>query len=176
MVESSLEVDELTEQEVEDEESNTIQVKPQTRVISCEYHVVYSDSYSVPVLYFNMYHDSGKLLTLDEIWSLVPQIYQSRLSQERWTFLTQQEHPILGRPYFQLHPCHTASLMKHSVLSRATKPEISTDTAQGLAGVSATSHTPSMRRKGSYLVQWLSSVAPVVRLGMSLEYGLIGNN
>ena len=26
-----------------------------------------------------------------------------------------QEHPYLGRPFYQLHPCHTANLMEQVI-------------------------------------------------------------
>lgn len=76
------------------------------------YHIIYSSSYSVPVLYFNAYHENGKLLTLDEIWNKVPTCYQSRIETKKWETITQQEHPILGIPYFMIHPCYTADFMK----------------------------------------------------------------
>ncbi|XP_033110697.1 ubiquitin-like-conjugating enzyme ATG10 [Anneissia japonica] len=109
-----------------------------------EYHVVYSHSYAVPVLYFNACKPDGQLLSLDEVWEMIPDHYQTRLQHERWTFITQQEHPILGRPFFTLHPCHTADLMK-TVLTNKTI-------------------------RSSYLVSWLSSVGPVVGLELSLDY------
>ncbi|CAG2248941.1 ATG10 [Mytilus edulis] len=82
-----------------------------TECLTYEYHVVYSHSYNVPVLYFNVYHQNGKLLSLDEVWSDIPECYRDRLLEERWSFITQQEHPLLGRPFFMLHPCHTKDLM-----------------------------------------------------------------
>lgn len=75
------------------------------------YHIIYSLSYSVPVLYFNVHHENGKLLTLDEIWNKIPKCYESET--DKWNTLTQQEHPILGMPYFMVHPCHTADFMKN---------------------------------------------------------------
>ncbi|XP_064605763.1 ubiquitin-like-conjugating enzyme ATG10 [Liolophura sinensis] len=98
-----------------------MEADPASVVVDCrtitftyEYHVVYSHSYAVPVLYFNAYKTDGKLLSLEEIWSNVPNHYRERLNHERWTFLTQQEHPLVGRPFYQLHPCHTADLMKQA--------------------------------------------------------------
>jgi hypothetical protein len=56
-------------------------------MITLEYHIVYSPSYAVPVLYFNAYAPSGKLLSLAELWSSVPPTY---CGVDRWTFITQQ--------------------------------------------------------------------------------------
>lgn len=75
------------------------------------YHIIYSTSYSVPVLYFNAYHENGKLLSLDEIWNKIPKCYLSEI--DKWSTITQQEHPILGIPYFMIHPCYTADFMKN---------------------------------------------------------------
>ncbi|XP_071118274.1 ubiquitin-like-conjugating enzyme ATG10 [Haliotis cracherodii] len=112
-------------------------------VCQFEYHIVYSASYGVPVLYFNAYTQDGRLLSLDAVWNNVPQHYQDRFQHERWTILTQQEHPILGRPFFQLHPCHTADLMSK-----------------------LDPHSCSR----NYLLSWLSAVGPVVGLKIPLSY------
>ncbi|XP_031556178.1 ubiquitin-like-conjugating enzyme ATG10 [Actinia tenebrosa] len=111
-----------------------------------EYHVMYSPSYGVPVLYFTASTQDGRPLSLEEVWKSIPDVYQLRLKDERWTFLTQQEHPILGKPFFQLHPCHTADMMKNIV------------------------NCVEKEGKTNYLVTWLSSVGPVVGLHLSLEY------
>ncbi|KAJ8305914.1 hypothetical protein KUTeg_016459 [Tegillarca granosa] len=52
------------------------------------------------------------MVSLEEIWRCVPSHYRDKLEVDKWSFLTQQEHPFLGRPFYQLHPCHTADLMK----------------------------------------------------------------
>lgn len=75
------------------------------------YHIVYSQSYSVPILYFNAYHADGKLLTLEEIWNKIPNCYQDSVKINKWNMITQQEHPELGIPYFTIHPCYTADFM-----------------------------------------------------------------
>lgn len=72
-------------------------------IITYEYHIVYSLSHSVPVLYFNAWYASGKLLTLQEIWERVNIQYQEQIANTKWNSLTQTEHPVLGRPFFQLH-------------------------------------------------------------------------
>lgn len=71
-------------------------------------HVVFSESYSVPVLYFNISRLDGSLLSLDEIWNR----FKHRESSTMYETLTQQEHPILQRPFFVLHPCHTDKVLR----------------------------------------------------------------
>lgn len=113
--------------------------------LNCVYNVVYSPSYQVPVLYFNMWRQDGSLLPLDEVWSMVPSTYQEVLRDTWWSTITQQEHPILGTPFFQLHPCKTAHLMKQTLPRGEGK-------------------------HANYLVTWLSSIAPLVQLTLPNEY------
>ncbi|GLH05100.1 Ubiquitin-like-conjugating enzyme ATG10 [Gryllus bimaculatus] len=73
-----------------------------------EFHVLYSVSYCVPVLFFQMgkwclYRSSGELLTLN--------------SKEDY------EHPLLRRPFYFLHPCGTESLLK--ILKPSWNPLVS---------------------------------------------------
>ncbi|KAK2569689.1 Ubiquitin-like-conjugating enzyme ATG10 [Acropora cervicornis] len=115
--------------------------------IKYEYHIVYSHSYGVPVLYFTASQQDGKLVNLEEIWKSVPEVYRKRLEYEKWTFLTQQEHPYLCVPFYQLHPCHTADMMKAAFTATADRPV-------------------------NYLVTWLSSVGPVIGLNLSNAYSM----
>ena len=78
--------------------------------VHLEYHVVYSTSYEVPVLYFTAAFQSGKQLPLKDIWSLISDTYVSAES-DRWGLITQNEHPLLSRPFYHIHPCHTAQVM-----------------------------------------------------------------
>uniref|UniRef100_UPI00358F5432 ubiquitin-like-conjugating enzyme ATG10 isoform X2 n=1 Tax=Myxine glutinosa TaxID=7769 RepID=UPI00358F5432 len=101
-----------------------------------EYHVVYSLSYAVPVLYLNAHTLDGRRLSLDSILSRASLTLRAGLdgagtsrvsgaeSQDgddydgrtecaiRWDGLTQQEHPLLGHPFYVLHPCRTAQLLQ----------------------------------------------------------------
>uniref|UniRef100_A0A8C2RWN8 Ubiquitin-like-conjugating enzyme ATG10 n=1 Tax=Capra hircus TaxID=9925 RepID=A0A8C2RWN8_CAPHI len=80
-------------------------------VIKYEYHVLYSCSYQVPVLYFRASFLDGRPLALKDIWEGVHECYKMRLLQGPWDTITQQEHPILGQPFFVLHPCKTSEFM-----------------------------------------------------------------
>ncbi|XP_062226064.1 ubiquitin-like-conjugating enzyme ATG10 isoform X2 [Phragmites australis] len=77
-----------------------------------DFHVVYSFSYKVPVLYFQGHHAGGQLLTLDEVKERLPSHSLKVLSESKWAFITQEEHPHLSRPWFTLHPCGTRDWMK----------------------------------------------------------------
>eukprot|EP00079_Xenopus_tropicalis_P032506 XP_017946277.1 PREDICTED: ubiquitin-like-conjugating enzyme ATG10 isoform X2 [Xenopus tropicalis] len=121
------------------------QLTQESEVIHYEYHVLYSISYQAPVLYFRASFLDGKPLTLDEIWARVHDCFRPSLLQGPWETVTQQEHPILGQPFFVLHPCRTNEFMS---------------TLQGSSG-----------RDGNYIVSWLSTVGPVVGLYLPLSYG-----
>lgn len=105
-----------------------------------EYHILYSASYSVPVLYFNVRNTAGKLLPLGDVWNILN--VSKEALKDKWSFVSQQEHPILLRPYFYLHPCKSFELFKVCENSSVNP-----------------------------LVTWLSSIAHVVHLNVALEYG-----
>lgn len=118
-------------------------------IITYEYHITYSISYSVPVLYFNAYNHSGKLLTLQEMWRRVSPQHSEQILHQKWESLTQQEHPVLGRPFYQLHPCNTAKLM-----AEFSKGRKDLATVKGL----------------TYMISWLSTFGQVVGLKIPILY------
>ncbi|KAB0366197.1 hypothetical protein FD754_010353 [Muntiacus muntjak] len=59
-------------------------------VIKYEYHVLYSCSYQVPVLYFRASFLDGRPLALKDIWEGVHECYKTRLLQGPWDTITQQ--------------------------------------------------------------------------------------
>ncbi|TRY83855.1 hypothetical protein DNTS_030090 [Danionella cerebrum] len=116
-------------------------------VLRYEYHVVYSCSYQIPVLYFRASALDGRSLSLEEVRSNVHPHYRQRLNLAPWETLTQQEHPILGQPFFMLHPCHTEEFMKAALDSARLE-----------------------NKKVNYIVSWLSFVGPVVGLNIPLSF------
>ncbi|XP_027401489.1 ubiquitin-like-conjugating enzyme ATG10 isoform X3 [Bos indicus x Bos taurus] len=116
-------------------------------VIKYEYHVLYSCSYQVPVLYFRASFLDGRPLALKDIWEGVHECYKMRLLQGPWDTITQQEHPILGQPFFVLHPCKTSEFMT-PVLKNSQK----------------------INRNVNYITSWLSMVGPAVGLNLPLSY------
>ena len=98
--------------------------------------------YGVPVLYFTANTvEEARPLSAAELWESMPPEMKA-ITEQRDT-LTQAEHPVLGVPLFQLHPCRTAELMK-----------------QMLSTVSP----------GCYLRSWISLVGGVVGLSLPLSY------
>ncbi|XP_020818131.1 ubiquitin-like-conjugating enzyme ATG10 [Drosophila serrata] len=78
-------------------------------LINVDYHVVYSVSYQVPMLFFQAHRSDGSLLDLDATWQcFMPDSKASELYQ----ILTQMDHPVLFKPFMALHPCRTAEVLK----------------------------------------------------------------
>ncbi|XP_069792512.1 ubiquitin-like-conjugating enzyme ATG10 [Narcine bancroftii] len=118
-----------------------------SELIRYEYHVVYSSSYQAPVLYFRACYSDGRPLALKEIWESVHDCYQESLSHGPWDTITQQEHHLLGQPFFVLHPCRTSELMT-PIMTGATQEQ----------------------RNVNYITSWLSMLGPVVGLDLPLSY------
>ncbi|KAF1608268.1 UNVERIFIED_CONTAM: Ubiquitin-like-conjugating enzyme ATG10, partial [Eudyptes robustus] len=80
----------FTHVEESSDDSQVAGVCATEEVIRYEYHVLYSSSYQVPVLYFRAYFLDGRPLTLDEIWKSVHACYKARLLEGPWDTITQQ--------------------------------------------------------------------------------------
>uniref|UniRef100_UPI00398F3F43 ubiquitin-like-conjugating enzyme ATG10 isoform X2 n=1 Tax=Pristiophorus japonicus TaxID=55135 RepID=UPI00398F3F43 len=166
------EAESLSEEEVnmENVSNDTEEAQVTTsELIRYEYHVVYSSSYQAPVLYFRACYSDGRPLALKEIWENVHDCYKERLFQGPWDTITQQEklsatkkkdsdfrkelyqteeeHHLLGQPFFILHPCRTSELMT-PIMDGATQEQ----------------------RNVNYITSWLSMMGPVVGLDLPLSY------
>lgn len=132
----------------EHEDSATSITEPCSNII--DYHVIYSPSYSVPVLYINARHQDGRLLGYDEMHQIFAPSHSDCMKSQIWTTMTQVEHPVFQTPTYMLHPCKTATMMSN-VLPQL--PEGSRDS-----------------KYDCYLLQWLSSVGPAVGLTLPCGY------
>jgi len=101
-----------------DDDQATLQHDPKinSNLYIFDYHIVYSTTYQQPVLYFNAFKPDGKLLTHNEI------LYTLQISpgSENHPFISQKEHPVLGIPFYHIHPCETSKLMKEILISKPT--------------------------------------------------------
>ncbi len=77
--------------------------------------------FTTVIFCIGFFHTEGKLLSLEQIWDEVPSPHKGSVLVDPWTAVTQQEHPHLHRPYFQIHPCHTGQ-----VLAKTLDPEATT--------------------------------------------------
>ncbi|CAK1601345.1 unnamed protein product [Parnassius mnemosyne] len=105
-----------------------------------EYVIFYNLSYGVPSFSFNVWNSPGTLLKLEEIRQMC---FIQITKEEFYSVITQQEHPIFHRPYFIMHPCHTAQLLKEF-----------------------------KNKSRNIVVTFLGLISPLLRLNLSLEYGL----
>lgn len=135
----------------DDDEDNGVCVVAagSSQVLQYEYHILYSCSYSSPVLYFRAFTLEGKSLSLEEVWSSVHPNFRLRLQHSPLNTITQQEHPLLGQPFFMLHPCRTEDFMR-PVLQAAQE----------------------QHRPVNYVLTWLSVVGPLVGLDIPLKYSI----
>ncbi|XP_028988522.1 ubiquitin-like-conjugating enzyme ATG10 isoform X2 [Betta splendens] len=121
-----------------------------SQFLQYEYHILYSCSYRTPVLYFRACTLEGRSLSLEEVWSSVHPDFQVRLRTSPLNTISQQEHPLLGQPFFMLHPCRTQEFMR-PVLQVAQ----------------------DQHRSLNYVVVWLSVVGPLVGLDFPQEYSTL---
>ncbi|XP_068197452.1 ubiquitin-like-conjugating enzyme ATG10 isoform X2 [Antennarius striatus] len=131
------------------DEDDLVYTVSETRseLLQYEYHILYSCSYSTPVLFFRAFTQAGRSLSLEDVWSSVHQNFRLRLQDSPLNVISLQEHPLLGQPFFMLHPCRTDEFMR-PVLQAAL----------------------DQHRSMNYLLSWLSLVGPVVGLDVPLEY------
>eukprot|EP00742_Colponemidia_sp_Colp-10_P003471 GILJ01003697.1.p1 GENE.GILJ01003697.1~~GILJ01003697.1.p1 ORF type:complete len:229 (-),score=13.92 GILJ01003697.1:109-795(-) len=126
-----------------------------------DYHIVYSPTYQVPVLYLNASNLDGEVLSTEELWNVLRHSRLFDADTSKWSVLTQGEHPVLGVPYLFLHPCQTADFMKIVWADNSA---------------SSPSESPKGELKVDYLTCWLALVGPLVGLSMPLATTLIEPN
>ncbi|XP_053739645.1 ubiquitin-like-conjugating enzyme ATG10 [Synchiropus splendidus] len=131
----------------DDEDGSACRAPGCSQVLQYEYHVLYSCSYGTPVLYFRTSTLEGRSLSLEEVCNSVHPSFRTRLQLSPLNTITQQEHPVLGQPFFMLHPCRTEEFMKPIVME-----------------------AHNQKRSMNYVVTWLSVVGPLVGLDVPLKY------
>nr|AWV66634.1 ubiquitin-like--conjugating enzyme ATG10 [Brachionus rotundiformis] len=117
----------------------------QNEIITIVYHIIYSESYAVPVLYLNISKSNGSIFKYDEIYSFY-NLNQVSNYQESGLILTQQEHPLLFKPFYFMHPCKTSQWMNETKLS----------TCQSI----------------NFTLKWLSFVFSALRIPLDIKYAL----
>jgi hypothetical protein len=138
-------------------DSNDDLFEDSVEILTFVYHIVYSDSWSVPVLYLNAYKSDGRCLNYEELYSSL--LIEDSLKNE--LFITQQEHPILFKPFFYLHPCKTNEFMLVTKPIENEKPEMAL--SETLYNSSATKN---------YTLKWLSFVFSTLRIPVDIKYAL----
>ncbi|KAJ0944847.1 hypothetical protein HanPSC8_Chr03g0121321 [Helianthus annuus] len=90
----------------------------------------------------------GQLLNQYEIEKNLLTESAKVLTESKWTFITQQEHPYLNRPWYTLHPCGTSEWMKLLLANENSTAE---------------------NRVEQYLISWFSVVGQVFGLKLPLD-------
>ena len=152
-------------------------------IMLLEYHVIYSISYCVPVLYLRAFNSVGGALRIDKLIlsghffnhqalakgnhvvdegnvqeigeiSDMPEYLSTETSFVRPDTFSQAPHPLLFEPFYQLHPCHTSEWMKMM---------FAVNIGEKMAHLSVE----------NYITVWLSFVGPYVGLSLDNKYMLI---
>uniref|UniRef100_A0A3P8X568 Ubiquitin-like-conjugating enzyme ATG10 n=1 Tax=Cynoglossus semilaevis TaxID=244447 RepID=A0A3P8X568_CYNSE len=134
----------------DDDDEVHIESEDICQVLQYEYHILFSCSYSTPVLYFRAFTQEGRSLLLEEVWNSVHPNFRQRLQNSPLSTISQEEHPLLGQPFFKIHPCRTEEFMR-PVLQAA--------------------HDQS--RPVNFVLTWLSVVGPLVGLDVPLKYSIL---
>lgn len=113
-------------------------------------HIIYSNSYCNPVMYFLISTQNGGSLSLGQCWDELNLKYDPQQPDMKWSYVTQVLHPLLQIPFFQLHPCHTDEFMKPFSVK-----------LNGLNELKSCSV--------NYVFSWLSIVLPVLKLDLNVE-------
>jgi len=123
---------------------------PMADTVTAEYHVLYSPTYRVPVLYFNAYYADGSPLPRTELEQHVfSSIHVDALKKSSLIHqgaISQHDHPLLNLPFYFIHPCDTASLMAQLHMPEAT----------------------------SYIASWISFFGPPVGLRINSTHFIDG--
>lgn len=106
-----------------------------------EYHILLSPSYQAPVLYFQITaHSSGIPLSvsLSDVYTILVSA-DSRVAVEKVGVIggiSQGDHPVLGIPYYFVHPCNTVDAMREWELEweKGMGPEAYLGIWMGLVG------------------------------------------
>ena len=120
------------------------------------FSVVFVASYQVPALFFTVCDAGGAPVSTDDVWRSIPRQYRASAGMDRWSFVTQREHPVTGRPCYMLHPCGTDQLLKLVGESRGDGSAV--HDGGGSSG----------NRKTNIVATWLSTAGPIA--GLTLPY------
>jgi len=112
------------------------------------YHICYSSSFRVPVMFLDACTLDGTPLPIREVIANLRHAVDMEAIEKvqaqhengvdaadvdmeapSWQVITQMHHPILNRPMYALHPCQTATWMAHVMQSVATQQSTTTTAA-----------------------------------------------
>jgi trehalose-6-phosphate synthase len=78
--------------------------------------ITYNEAYSTPVLWFNFYDSiNGKILHLEDFEAFIS---TNSASSDILKGLSQNEHPVHGIAFYNVHPCKTNEFMSNLLTTR----------------------------------------------------------
>ncbi len=100
--------------------------------IEWSFSIAYSHVWSMPILYFQVCQNDGTFMTRKHVLKIINDTQQQNYDDDnsnssvhgvkddemgndtdgQWNFISQEEHPITGRPSYFFHPCQTACRMQ----------------------------------------------------------------
>ncbi|KAL3093032.1 hypothetical protein niasHS_004634 [Heterodera schachtii] len=80
------------------------------RPVKRNFAVCFSETYGVPVFWFNFYDESGRLLLFNHFQHVA--FSSDEIRSQMGESISQNEHPFLGIAFYNLHPCKTSELMR----------------------------------------------------------------
>mmetsp|Transcript_20907 Transcript_20907/g.29949 ORF Transcript_20907/g.29949 Transcript_20907/m.29949 type:complete len:242 (-) Transcript_20907:340-1065(-) len=105
-----------------DESTATVHNCNSSHVTEWTFSVVFHETWRVPTLYFHVHDIDGSPITRDDVLTILlggtrgnttgTNANGSMTEEETWDFVSQEEHPMTGKPSFFLHPCQTAAKME----------------------------------------------------------------
>lgn len=123
------------------------------------FSIVFHETWRVPTLYFTCGHSDGIPLCRRQVLDILLRHTAATTScqqqkggdwneEELWDFVSQEEHPMTGKPSYFLHPCRTAERMEVMLQLQS----------RGVDG----SDGKNENNGGCPLLSWMSMVLPVV--------------
>mmetsp|Transcript_24539 Transcript_24539/g.52260 ORF Transcript_24539/g.52260 Transcript_24539/m.52260 type:complete len:269 (-) Transcript_24539:1165-1971(-) len=93
--------------------------QPQQFTTQWMFTIIYSDTYQVPVLYFNVQEMNGNPVGRQLLLRVLQQEHQRSAFEssndfpvDTWEFISQEQHPVTGICSFFLHPCQSAQRLQ----------------------------------------------------------------
>jgi len=144
----------------------------------CEWHVLWSSAFGVPVIHYclsadpNSPADNQKKLTFAtemaySDWLASTHGGRGLVQQPEEVsatyYVTNGEHPVLGMPFWFLHPCKTAAFMEQLLSFQPDEDE--EEPGEGNKKIS---------RKDHYLASWISWAGPMVGLKVDVSKAFLG--
>ncbi|KAJ2778333.1 E2-like conjugating enzyme atg10 [Coemansia javaensis] len=136
----------------------------QSEIGRVEYHVVYSRTWRVPVVYVRVHTGRGGSAAVEldagraaELLVADGAVRGAMAAVEFGGALGLQDHPELGTPFLYLHPCHTATLLR----AVTAAPAAGGGNSDGGARENAVAVGA-----GDYVAALLSLVGPAVGLAL----------